>query len=76
MTLTNFTQEDSIELGWWVEIITAFPYCTYYFGPFATQQEADAAQLGYTEDLKQEGAYGISIQIKRCQPKELTTCRD
>ncbi len=76
MTLTNFTQEDRSELGWWIEIVTAVPCCTYYFGPFASQQEADAAQVGYSEDLRQEGAYGITIQIKRCQPRELTTCRD
>jgi hypothetical protein len=76
MTLTNFTQEDRIELGWWVEIVTAFPCCTYYFGPFASRQEADSAQVGYFEDLKQEGAHGISIQIKQCQPRELTTCGD
>lgn len=76
MTLRNLTQEDGIELGWWVEIVTTFPSCTYYFGPFASRQEADYAQVGYFEDLKQEGAYGITIEIKQCQPRELTTCGD
>ena len=72
MPLTNSTIENGIELGWWVEIKTALPNCTYYFGPFSSRQEADVAQVGYVEDLKQEGAHGISIQIKQCQPRELT----
>lgn len=73
MALKNVTEENGIEFGWWVEMVTALPSCTYYFGPFATQQEAEFAQIGYFEDLKQEGAKGITIQIKRCQPKELTS---
>ncbi|NHC36008.1 DUF1816 domain-containing protein [Scytonema millei] len=27
---------------------------------------------GYVEDLKSEAAQGIQIEIKRCQPSELT----
>lgn len=76
MPLTNSPIENGIELGWWVKIKTALPNCTYYFGPFSSKQEADAAQVGYVEDLKQEGAYGITIHIKQCQPRELTTCGD
>ena len=73
MTLKNFTEENGIELGWWVKIVTAFPSCTYYFGPFASKQEAEFAQIGYFEDLKQEGARGITIEIKQCHPIELTS---
>ncbi|HEY9829391.1 MAG TPA: DUF1816 domain-containing protein [Stenomitos sp.] len=76
MFLTNSTIENQMDLDWWVEIVTALPNCTYYFGPFSSKQEADFAQVGYFEDLKQEGAHGITIQIKRCQPRELTTCTD
>lgn len=75
MNLTNLTEEETIEFGWWVEIVTTFPNCTYYFGPFASLQEADFAQIGYFEDLKQEGAKGISLQIKQCKPKILTSFR-
>lgn len=72
MTLTNVTEEKGIELEWWVEIVTAFPSCTYFFGPFDSKQEAQSAQIGYLEDLKQENAKGFAIQIKQCQPRELT----
>ncbi len=61
-------------LGWayWVEIRTQSPSCTYYFGPFLNINEAKQAQSGYVEDLKQEQAVGIRVEIKRCKPAELT----
>ena len=61
---------------WWVEIITNKPRCTYYFGPFQTHDEAKMAYPGYVEDLNDEGAQGITITIKRCQPTELTIYED
>lgn len=27
-------------LAYWIEIVTETPQCTYYFGPFLTEQEA------------------------------------
>ncbi|MEB3312328.1 MAG: DUF1816 domain-containing protein [Snowella sp.] len=59
-------------LAWWVEIYTDFPRCLYYFGPFNSDFEAKTYQGGYIEDLQQEGAEGIVIQIKQCQPINLT----
>ena len=59
---------------WWVEIQTDNPQCTYYFGPFETAEEARALQDGYLEDLRQEQARIITVEIKQCQPKELTIC--
>jgi hypothetical protein len=56
----------------WVEIKTEHPACTYYFGPFLTEQEAAIAQKGYLEDLESEAAIGIKIQIKRFRPDRLT----
>ncbi len=56
----------------WVEIITASPRCTYYFGPFGSTAEAEEAQSGYIEDLRSEGATGIVVLIKRCKPDNLT----
>ena len=61
-------------LHWWVEIHTNNPQCTYYFGPFEKAEEARASQDGYLEDLKQEQAQIITVEIKQCQPKELTIC--
>jgi hypothetical protein len=58
--------------AWWVEIITDRPSCTYYFGPFATAVEADAAKSGYIEDLESESAQGIRVAIKRCKPVQIT----
>jgi hypothetical protein len=31
MALTTFTEEETLEFGWWLEIVTALPGCTYYF---------------------------------------------
>jgi hypothetical protein len=62
--------------AWWVEIVTKKPDCTYYFGPFATHREAQVSQLGYIEDLEQERPQLIAIEIKQCQPKELTVFED
>lgn len=61
-----------LSLPWWVEIWTAQPHCLYYFGPFNSAEEAKFYQGGYLEDLQAEGATGISIQIKQCQPHTLT----
>jgi len=58
--------------AWWVEITTKKPDCTYYFGPFASHREAQLSQLGYLEDLEQEKPQLIAIEIKPCEPKELT----
>jgi Domain of unknown function (DUF1816) len=77
-TLWNTIKETLIDLlqtmgwAWWVEIITEQPNCTYYFGPFLSRHEAQAAEAGYGEDLWQEGVENMSVQIKRCQPAEVT----
>lgn len=65
-------------LGWayWVEIETTKPSCTYYFGPFLNLNEAKNAQKGYVEDLNQEQAVGIKVEIKRCKPTELTIVKE
>ncbi|EGJ34733.1 MULTISPECIES: DUF1816 domain-containing protein [Moorena] len=63
---------DVLGLAFWVEIITETPKCTYYFGPFVNQQEAQAAKYGYIEDLEDEGAQGIIVTLKRCKPTRLT----
>jgi hypothetical protein len=59
-------------LAWWVKIVTDSPRCTYYFGPFGSAQEAKNAQAGYMEDLEHEGAQGISVEIGRFKPNDLT----
>lgn len=58
--------------SWWAEITTVKPRCVYYFGPFKTSAEAKAAYPGYVEDLNNEGAEGVVVVIKRCNPKKLT----
>lgn len=59
-------------LAFWVEIVTDNPNCTYYFGPFSTEEEATSSRAGYVEDLENEGAQGILVNIKRCKPTDLT----
>ncbi len=72
--LTNFFQ--GLGWAWWVEVVTQNPHCTYYFGPFLSTKEASAALNGYVEDLEQEGATGIKVQVKRCKPQSLTIAED
>jgi hypothetical protein len=59
--------------AWWIEIFTAQPKCTYYFGPFAGAQEAEVASKGFVEDLKGEFAQGITIKIDRHSQPDLLT---
>ncbi len=61
---------------WWVEIKTTIPLCIYYFGPFHCKKAARLSQHGYIEDLVQEKAHGITVEIKRMQPEALTVCED
>ena len=72
MAVTTCTEEETLEFGWWLEIITALPGCAYYFGPFGSSQDACFAQIGCFNDLKKEGAKGLTLQIKQCQPRKLT----
>ncbi|MFP4134257.1 MAG: DUF1816 domain-containing protein [Halothece sp.] len=59
--------------AWWIEIKTASPRCTYYFGPFVSKREAKKLKQGYVEDLEGEGATITSLVIiKCCQPTLLT----
>lgn len=58
--------------AWWIEIITTEPNCIYYFGPFGNAKEANLATIGYVEDLEDEAAQVIQIQVKRCKPNILT----
>jgi Domain of unknown function (DUF1816) len=62
----------SPQLYWWVEISTAVPLCTYYFGPFDSRKEAQDSRSGYVEDLYQEDARGIVARVKQCQPSGVT----
>ncbi len=68
--LTNFLS--AIGLAWWVEVTTDNPRCVYYFGPFPSKEVAQTHQGGYVEDLEQEGAADIKINIQRCKPSNLT----
>ncbi|HIK43621.1 MAG TPA: DUF1816 domain-containing protein [Leptolyngbyaceae cyanobacterium M65_K2018_010] len=59
--------------AWWIEIKTSQPACTYYFGPFSSEAEAESMKGGYIEDLEQEGAQNIRWVIQRCShPDQLT----
>lgn len=67
----------SLGLAYWVKISTESPNCTYYFGPFASEEEAEAAQAGFCEDLSGEGAKNIRVTLeRRRKPKNLTITDD
>ncbi|MGF1575757.1 MAG: DUF1816 domain-containing protein [Cyanophyceae cyanobacterium] len=60
----------------WIEITTTEPACTYYFGPFDSEQEAAGNKSSYLSDLEAEGAKGIQVNIsQRRQPEQLTVER-
>ena len=60
------------KMPWWVEIKTAEPVCIYYFGPFDSVREAKLNKNGYVEDLVEEKADGITVELKQCLPDNLT----
>ncbi|WP_013323598.1 DUF1816 domain-containing protein [Gloeothece verrucosa] len=60
------------KLPWWVKISTAEPKCLYYFGPFDSANEAQASKPGYIEDLLEEGAKVIFVEIEQSSPSILT----
>ena len=62
---------------YWLKITTKVPQCVYFFGPFDSPIEAKALQAGYIEDLIQENAQGIHIELQHCsQPPQLTICEE
>ncbi|ANV83267.1 hypothetical protein AWQ21_02025 [Picosynechococcus sp. PCC 7003] len=68
---------ETIGRAYWLEITTEQPECTYYFGPYLSRKEAIAAQAGFLEDLTNEGAQNIEVNLQRCRtPKELTIFDD
>ncbi|WP_313934732.1 MULTISPECIES: DUF1816 domain-containing protein [unclassified Nostoc] len=67
---TGFIQ--GLKSDYWAEVTTQCPYCIYYFGPFQTFLEAKTACPGYVDDLQSEGALGIKVAVKRCNPDVLT----
>lgn len=64
----------SSDQTWWLEIKTADPACTYYFGPFDIEQEALLKKTGYLDDLQQEGSKVLSANAIALSspPQQLT----
>jgi hypothetical protein len=63
---------ESVGLAWWIKIVTDNPECTYYFGPFLSQTEAEEARPGFIEDLESENAKIVSQDVMRTKPTEYT----
>jgi hypothetical protein len=78
----NLKTERSLEilsklgLAYWLEVITDYPWCVYYFGPFGTIQEAELSQHGYLQDILEESAQLMSVTIKQICPQNLTIFED
>jgi hypothetical protein len=62
--------------SWWLEIQTSQPNCTYYFGPFDSEAEAETLRGGYIEDLENEGAQNIRFALHHCSRPETLTIVD
>lgn len=71
---TNKISDDNTP--WWVKITSISPHCIYYFGPFASFDEAQQHQDGYLQDIESEGAQDISLSIERSNPHYLTIFED
>ena len=65
-----------INKAWWLEIQTDQPSCTYYFGPFDSETEAEAMRSGYIEDLENEGAQNIRFAMHHCSSPDILTIVD
>jgi len=76
MNSTNTTKRNQGEVGWWVEIITQSPFCTYYFGAFDTLDRAEIAKSCYVEALEQDGACGISTRVQQGSPTNISHFED
>ncbi|MEB3175622.1 MAG: DUF1816 domain-containing protein [Cyanobacteriota bacterium] len=74
--LPSISEKESVDFGWWLNISTRIPCVTYYFGPFASREQANQQMSGYLEDLEQEGAVGISVTVQETQPQNLTILDD
>lgn len=75
-TVTNLMIKHKFIPPYWVQITTKKPDCIYYFGPFSNHAEAQKMQHGYIEDLMTEKAMGISVNIKRSLPTNLTIMQE
>ncbi|MFS8779542.1 DUF1816 domain-containing protein [Synechococcus sp. W55.1] len=61
-------------LSVWIEITTED--CTYYYGPFSDEAEAERLKGHYIADLQKEGAKKIQALVKKMrQPQSLTVTR-
>jgi hypothetical protein len=67
---------ENLGMALWIEIITQFPDCIYYFGPFASKKEAEFAIPGYLEDLETEKAQIITTNVRRGKPIQCTVFED
>ncbi len=75
--LNVFGVKEQKNLPYWLKITTKVPKCVYYFGPFDSPLEAKSLQAGYIEDLLEENAQGIHLELEQCsQPTDLTVCED
>lgn len=70
--LLEWVKKPNSKMPWWVKITTEVPKCTYFFGPFDSFAEANQLQSGYIEDLKEEKAQGVMVEIQQAEPKQLT----
>ncbi|MDX2272896.1 MAG: DUF1816 domain-containing protein [Cyanobacteriota bacterium] len=64
---------EGLGLATWIEVTTSKPACTYYFGPFLNEAEAEQHKEGYLADLKAEGAEGIQAVLKQCRKPDCLT---
>lgn len=68
----TFRQLLTPQRPWWIKVHTQNPACIYYFGPFESRSEARISQAGYVEDLEQENAQNIRVEIDQFSPQQLT----
>lgn len=72
LPMRNSNSRKNSQLPWWIRIRSTKPDCIYYFGPFASLQEAQNYSPGYLEDLVEEKALIVKVDIDQYQPQDLT----
>lgn len=67
-----YNDDPDTTLCWWIQVSMKEPECVFFYGPFATQREAESQLSGYVKDLLQEGISDMSIDIQQRRFEEIS----
>jgi hypothetical protein len=70
MTLAIDNPQNTLSIGWWLEVGATHPLRISYFGPFEDHTEAECAKHEYLEDFNAEKTNLVYVRTKFCQPRK------